>query len=105
MPSAPTLLAFAAAATAPRAAARAEPHLHRQPRHRPGAPAALASTLGVTTATAVFVVLTAFGLTALIASSTIAFSAVKYAGVAYLGYLAVREFRPRAVSGSRLHRR
>ena len=64
-----------------------------------GRRAALASTLGVTAATAVFVVLTAFGLTALIASSVVAFSVVKYAGVAYLVYLAVREFRSTAGSG------
>jgi threonine/homoserine/homoserine lactone efflux protein len=60
-----------------------------------GRRAALASTLGVTVATAVFVVLTAFGLTALISSSVVAFSVVKYAGVAYLGHLAFREFRSR----------
>jgi len=93
MPSAPTLLAFAAAATA--LVLLPGPNLIYIVSRgiAQGRRAALASTLGVTTATAVFVVLTAFGLTALIASSTIAFSAVKYAGVAYLGYLAVREFR------------
>ena len=93
MPSAPTLLAFAAAATA--LVLLPGPNLIYIVSRgiAQGRRAALASTLGVATATAVFVVLTAFGLTALIASSTIAFSAVKYAGVAYLGYLAVREFR------------
>lgn len=56
---------------------------------------ALASMLGIETATATFVVLTAFGLTALISGSVIAFSVVKYAGAAYLVYLAVKEFRSR----------
>lgn len=95
MPSTPTLLAFAAAATA--LVLLPGPNLIFIVSRgiAQGRRAALASTLGVTTATSVFVVLTAFGLTALISSSVIAFSVVKYAGVAYLLHLAVREFRSR----------
>ena len=54
---------------------------------------AFASTLGIEAATATMVLLTAFGLSALITSSVIAFSIVKYAGAAYLVVLAIREFR------------
>jgi threonine/homoserine/homoserine lactone efflux protein len=56
---------------------------------------AFASTLGIEAATATMVLLTAFGLSALITSSVIAFSIVKYAGALYLVFLAVREFRSR----------
>lgn len=93
MPSAPTLLAFSAAAAA--LVLLPGPNLLYIISRgiAQGRRAALASTLGVTAATAVFVVLTALGLTALISSSVVAFSVVKYAGVAYLVYLAVREFR------------
>ena len=97
MPSAPTLLAFAAAAARPASGPNLLYIISRGIAQ--GRRAALASTLGVTAATAVFVVLTAFGLTALISSSVVAFSVVKYAGVAYLVYLAVREFRSTAGSG------
>jgi threonine/homoserine/homoserine lactone efflux protein len=95
MPSAGTLLAFAAAATA--LVLLPGPNLIYIVSRgvAQGRRAALASTLGVTTATAVFVVLTAFGLTALISSSVVAFSVVKYAGAGYLVFLAVREFRSR----------
>ena len=93
MPSAPTLLAFAAAATA--LVLLPGPNLLYIVSRgiAQGRRAALASTLGVTCATAAFVVLTAFGLTALISSSALAFAVVKYAGVAYLVHLAIREFR------------
>jgi threonine/homoserine/homoserine lactone efflux protein len=95
MPSAPTLLAFSAAATA--LVLLPGPNLLYIVSRgiAQGRRAALASTLGVACATTVFVVLTAFGLTALISSSALAFSVVKYAGVAYLVHLAVREFRAR----------
>ncbi|HEY7723307.1 MAG TPA: LysE family translocator [Pedococcus sp.] len=93
MPSVPTLLAFSAAAAA--LVLLPGPNLLYIISRgiAQGRRAALASTLGVTAATAVFVALTAFGLTALISSSVVAFSVVKYAGVAYLVHLAVREFR------------
>ena len=56
---------------------------------------ALASMAGIETATALMVVATAFGLSAVISASVVAFSVVKYAGAAYLLWLAVREFRSR----------
>jgi threonine/homoserine/homoserine lactone efflux protein len=60
-----------------------------------GRRAAVASMAGIETATAVMVLATAFGLSAVISSSVLAFSVVKYAGAAYLVLLAVREFRSR----------
>ena len=95
MPSAATLLAYSAAAAA--LVLLPGPNLIYIVSRgiAQGRRAALASTLGITTATAVFVVLTALGLTALVASSALAFAVVKYAGVAYLLVLAVREFRSR----------
>ena len=60
-----------------------------------GRRAAVASMAGIETATAVMVLATAFGLSAVISSSVLAFSIVKYAGAAYLVFLAVREFRSR----------
>jgi len=56
---------------------------------------ALASMAGIETATALMVVATAFGLSALISDSVLAFAVVKYAGAAYLVWLAIREFRSR----------
>ena len=51
---------------------------------------ALISVAGVETATAVFVLVTAAGLSAVIASSAVAFSLLRYGGAAYLIYLGVR---------------
>lgn len=65
-----------------------------------GRAAALASVLGVTTATLVHTVFAAAGLSAILASSAVAFSIVKYAGSAYLVYLAIRTWLDR--SGERL---
>jgi threonine/homoserine/homoserine lactone efflux protein len=93
MPSTPTLASFALAATAlillpgPAMLFLVSRGIGQ------GRRLALASTLGIEAATATMVLLTAFGLSALISSSVIAFSVVKYAGAAYLVYLAVREFR------------
>lgn len=56
---------------------------------------AIASTLGIEVATATMVLLTAFGLSAVISSSALAFGIVKYAGAAYLVFLGIREFRSR----------
>ena len=105
MPSAPTLLAFAAAATA--LVLLPGPNLIYIVSRgiAQGRRAALASTLGVTTATAVFVVLTAFGLTALIASST---SPSRRSSTPVSPTWATSRSAssgPRAASGSRLHRR
>jgi threonine/homoserine/homoserine lactone efflux protein len=65
-----------------------------------GRRAALLSALGVETGTILFVCLTAFGLSALIASSTYAFAVLHYAGAAYLLFLAWRTVRRRADTGS-----
>jgi threonine/homoserine/homoserine lactone efflux protein len=95
MPTAPTLASFALAATAlillpgPAMLFLVSRGIGQ------GRRLALASTLGIEAATATMVLLTAFGLSALISSSVVAFSVVKYAGAAYLVYLAVREFRSR----------
>ncbi|HVD90336.1 MAG TPA: LysE family translocator, partial [Jatrophihabitantaceae bacterium] len=51
---------------------------------------ALISVAGVETATAVFVLATAAGLSAVIASSAVAFSLLRYGGAAYLIYLGIR---------------
>lgn len=56
---------------------------------------AVLSAFGVETATAVFVLASALGLTAVLASSGLAFAAVKYGGAAYLCYLGVRALRSR----------
>ena len=95
MPSATTLLAFSAAAAA--LVLLPGPNLLYIISRgiSQGRRSALASTAGVASATAVFVVLTALGLTAVISSSVVAFTVVKYAGVAYLVHLAVRELRSR----------
>src|SRR5687768_16877975 len=95
MPSTPTLASFALAATAlillpgPAMLFLVSRGIGQ------GRRLAIASTLGIEAATATMVVLTAFGLSAIISSSVVAFSVVKYAGAAYLVYLGVREFRSR----------
>lgn len=53
------------------------------------------SALGVESATLVFVIATALGLTAVLAASAIALSAVRYVGAAYLLYLGVRTIMKR----------
>ena len=58
-----------------------------------GRRAALLSALGVETGTVLFVCLTAFGLSALIASTRYAFAALHYLGVGYLLFLAWRALR------------
>jgi threonine/homoserine/homoserine lactone efflux protein len=58
-----------------------------------GARAGLAAAVGVETATLIYVVATAFGVSAVIARSEVLFSALKYAGAAYLIYLAVQTLR------------
>lgn len=57
---------------------------------------AFISALGVETGSALFVCLTAFGLSALIASTRYAFAALHYVGVAYLLFLGWRTLRRRA---------
>jgi threonine/homoserine/homoserine lactone efflux protein len=48
------------------------------------------SALGVESATLVYVIATALGLTALLATSALALSAIRYVGAAYLLYLGIR---------------
>lgn len=94
MPSTPTLASFALAATAlillpgPAMLFLISRGIGQGSRRL-----AVASMAGIETATAVMVVATAFGLSAVISSSVLAFSVVKYAGAAYLVWLAIREFR------------
>lgn len=58
-----------------------------------GRRSALAAMTGIEAASAIRVLLTAAGLSALLASSAIAFSAIRWAGVAYLAYLGFRSLR------------
>jgi threonine/homoserine/homoserine lactone efflux protein len=58
-----------------------------------GRRAAFAAVIGVETASAIRVVLTAAGLSALLSSSAVAFSLIRWSGVAYLTYLGIRAFR------------
>jgi threonine/homoserine/homoserine lactone efflux protein len=58
---------------------------------------ALASALGIETGTVVFVVLTALGLSAVIAASNQALATLHYLGAAYLFFLAWRAWRSRSV--------
>src|SRR5215472_12462177 len=59
-----------------------------------GRRSALASMTGIETASALRVLLTAAGLSAVLAASAVAFNLIRWAGVAYLIYLGVRAFRP-----------
>jgi threonine/homoserine/homoserine lactone efflux protein len=61
-----------------------------------GRRSALAAAGGVEVASALRVLLTAAGLSAVLASSAVAFGVVRWAGVAYLLYLGVHAFRSRA---------
>jgi threonine/homoserine/homoserine lactone efflux protein len=54
---------------------------------------AIAAMVGIETASALRVLLTATGLSAVLASSAVAFDVVRWAGVAYLVYLGVQAFR------------
>jgi threonine/homoserine/homoserine lactone efflux protein len=56
------------------------------------------SALGVESATATFVVATALGLTAVLATSALALSVVRYAGAAYLVWLGIGVLRTRGAS-------
>jgi len=60
-----------------------------------GPRAAVAAVIGIETAAAIRVVLTAAGLSAILASSALAFGIIRWAGVAYLIYLGIGSFRSR----------
>jgi threonine/homoserine/homoserine lactone efflux protein len=62
-----------------------------------GRRAALAATTGVEVASAVRVLLTAAGLSAVLAASPVALGVVRWAGALYLAYLGFRSFRSRNV--------
>jgi threonine/homoserine/homoserine lactone efflux protein len=66
-----------------------------------GRRAALAATSGIAIASAVRVLLTAAGLSALLACSAVAFNVIRWAGVAYLVYLGIRTFRSGMPEGPR----
>jgi threonine/homoserine/homoserine lactone efflux protein len=57
-----------------------------------GRRSALAAMTGIETASAIRVLLTTAGLSAVLASSTAAFGAIRWAGAAYLAYLGFRAF-------------
>ena len=68
-----------------------------------GRRAALAAMTGIETASAIRILLTAAGLSALLASSAVAFNGIRWAGTAYLLYLGIRASRssqPRREAGS-----
>jgi len=60
-----------------------------------GRRAALAALIGIETASAIRVVLTAAGLATVLASSATAFAVIRWAGVGYLTYLGIRAFQAR----------
>jgi threonine/homoserine/homoserine lactone efflux protein len=66
-----------------------------------GRRAALAAMAGIEIASAIRVLATAAGLSAVLASSAIAFDAVRWAGVAYLASLGIRCFKSAPPQGSR----
>ena len=58
------------------------------------------SALGVGSATATFVIATALGLTAVLATSALALSVLRFAGAAYLVWLGVGVLRSRGATAS-----
>ncbi|MGH3401974.1 MAG: LysE family translocator [Streptosporangiaceae bacterium] len=66
-----------------------------------GRRSALAAMTGIETASAIRVLLTAAGLSALLASSATALSLIRWAGVAYLASLGIRAFHTRRPEQSR----
>ncbi|MET0866168.1 MAG: LysE family translocator [Nakamurella sp.] len=64
-----------------------------------GRRAAVAAMTGISAASAIRVLLTAVGLSALLASSAAAFETIRWAGVAYLAYLGVSALRRPCVVG------
>jgi threonine/homoserine/homoserine lactone efflux protein len=100
MPSASTLVAFAAAAFVLVAIPGPNMVYLLARTLTGGRRAGLASVLGIESGTLVHTVVAAVGLSALLASSAVAFSVVRYAGAAYLVLLAVRVLRARDDDGA-----
>jgi threonine/homoserine/homoserine lactone efflux protein len=65
-----------------------------------GCRSALAAMTGIETASAIRVLVTAAGLSALLASSAVAFNTIRWVGVGYLLYLGIRAFRSRPLEES-----
>lgn len=65
-----------------------------------GRPAALRTTVGISTGLLAWAVASAMGVAALLATSATAFTVVKIAGAVYLVWLGITTFRGRAPSGS-----
>jgi len=97
VPSAATLLVFAAASVALVAIPGPNVLFVLARGLAGGRRAAVVSVLGVEAATLCFVASAAFGLTAVLASSALAFAVVRYAGAAYLVFLGVRALLDRSV--------
>jgi threonine/homoserine/homoserine lactone efflux protein len=93
MPSTTTLLAFTAAAAALILLPGPNVIYLLARGISDGRRIAMISVFGVEAATAVFVLATAVGLSAVIASSAVAFSMLRYAGASYLVFLGVRTLR------------
>src|SRR6195952_283994 len=64
-----------------------------------GRRAAVAAMTGISAASMIRVLLTAAGLSAVLASSAVALGIIRWAGVAYLAYLGVRAVRSRSAVG------
>src|ERR1700712_349671 len=65
-----------------------------------GRRAAVAAMTGISVPSAIRVLLTAAGLSAVLASSALTFGIIRWAGVAYLAILGVRAFRSAAAPGT-----
>jgi threonine/homoserine/homoserine lactone efflux protein len=98
MPATGTMLAFAAAALALITLPGPGMLLLLARGIGAGRRAAVFSAFGLETGTTVYVIATAAGLSAVLASSALAFSVVRYAGAAYLIALGIRTLAGRAES-------
>jgi threonine/homoserine/homoserine lactone efflux protein len=63
-----------------------------------GRRSAVAAMTGIETASAIRVLVTAAGLSAVLASSAIAFTVIRWAGVAYLAFLGIKRLRVTAIA-------
>jgi len=93
MPTQPTLLAFALVSAALMVIPGPSNFFLLAHGIGHGRRSALAAMTGIEAASAIRVLLTAAGLSAVLASSAVAFGVIRWAGVAYLACLGVRAFR------------